>query len=75
MLEKKKKKVNCKKKNQTGLHPLLYEVIGLMMIGIAVIIMFEFGEAGRGLSSLSMLLLGNWHGAIPLLLLFKHLFS
>ena len=33
------------------MHPLLYEVIGLAMIGLAVIIMFEFGPAGRGLSS------------------------
>ena len=70
---KNKRKSNARKKKQTGLHPLLYEVIGLVMIGMAVIIMFEFGPAGRGLSSASRFLLGNWHGAIPLLLIVQAL--
>lgn len=43
------------------------------MIGFAVIIMFELGIVGRGLSSFSRFLLGNWHGAVPLLLIVQAL--
>ena len=71
--KKRKGKASARKKKQTGVHPLFYEVIGLIMIGIAVIIMFEFGVVGRGLSSLSRFLLGNWHGAVPLLLIVQAL--
>ena len=67
------KKKNVRKKKQSGLHPLFYEVIGLAMIGLAIIIMFEFGPAGRVLSSGARFLLGNWHGAIPLLLIVQAL--
>lgn len=68
-----RKKQRGKKKQATGLNPLVYEVIGLAMIGLAVIIMFEFGPVGRLLTSLSMFLLGNWHAAIPLLLIVQAL--
>ena len=70
---KNNRKTNVRKKKQSGLHPLLYEVIGLAMIGLAIIIMFEFGPAGRILSSAARFLLGNWHGAIPLLLIVQAL--
>ena len=70
---KSKRKSNARKKKQTGAHPLLYEVIGLVMIGLAIIIMFEFGLVGRALSSFSRFSLGNWHGAIPLLLIVQAL--
>ena len=73
MSKKRKGKSKARKKKQTGVHPLLYEVIGLIMIGFAVIIMFEFGVVGRGLSSFSRFLLGNWHGAVPLLLIVQAL--
>lgn len=76
MAKKKKpvrRKQRGKKKQAPGLNPLLYEVIGLAMIGLAVIIMFEFGPVGRLLTSLSMFLLGNWHAAIPLLLIVQAL--
>ena len=76
MSRKKKKgnrKSNARKKKASGMHPLLYEVIGLAMIGLAVIIIFEFGPAGRGLTSLSMFIFGNWHVAIPLLLIVQAL--
>ena len=71
--KKRKGKSTARKKKQSGMHPLFYEVFGLIMIGIAVIIMFEFGVVGRALSSLSRFLIGNWHGAVPLLLIVQAL--
>lgn len=70
---KKRKKAAASKKKSDGLHPLLYEVAGLTMIGFAIIIIFEFGIVGRGLSSFARLLFGNWHGAVPLLLIVQAL--
>ncbi|WP_438298575.1 DNA translocase FtsK [Sporosarcina sp. FA15] len=70
---KKKKKSTAQKKKSSDLHPLIYEVMGLVMIGLAIIIIFEFGIAGRGLSSLSRFIFGNWHVAIPLLLIVQAL--
>lgn len=70
---KKKKRAAASKKKNDGLHPLLYEVAGLTMIGFAIIIIFEFGIVGRGLSSFARLLFGNWHGAVPLLLIIQAL--
>jgi len=71
MARKKKQrgKKNAKKKKALGVHPLIYEVTGLAMIGLAIIIIFEFGVVGRSLTSFSMFLLGNWYSAIPLLLI------
>ncbi len=71
--KKKKKKVAAKKKKDIGVSPLVYEVGGLTMIGLAIIIIFEFGIVGRGLSSFARLLLGNWHGAIAFLLIVQAL--
>ncbi|MCM3742888.1 DNA translocase FtsK [Sporosarcina luteola] len=70
---KKKRKASASRKKNEGLHPLLYEVAGLTMIGFAIMIIFEFGIVGRGLSSFTRLLFGNWHGAIPLLLIVQAL--
>ncbi|MBO1911814.1 hypothetical protein J4G37_44380, partial [Microvirga sp. 3-52] len=70
---KSKRRANQRKKKQPGMHPLLYEVIGLALIGLAVIIMFEFGPAGRGLSSVTRFLFGNLHIAIPFLLIVQAL--
>ncbi|MDW0109174.1 DNA translocase FtsK [Sporosarcina aquimarina] len=73
-VSKKKKKRNASKKKGKGkspLNPLLFEVIGLTMLALAVIIMFEFGPVGRGLGSFSRLLFGNWHGAFPLMLILQ----
>ena len=70
---KKKKKAAAAKKKNDGLHPLIYEVAGLTMIGFAIMIIFEFGIVGRGLSSFARLLFGNWHGAVPLLLIVQAL--
>ncbi|WP_432359246.1 DNA translocase FtsK [Sporosarcina sp. UB5] len=69
----KKKRAAASKKKNTGSHPLVYEVAGLTMIGLAIIIIFEFGLVGRGLSSFARLLFGNWHGAVPLLLIVQAL--
>ena len=71
--KKKKKKTAAQSKKSSELNPLLYEVIGLAMIGLAIILIFEFGIVGRSLSSLSRFLLGNWHSAIPLLLIVQAL--
>lgn len=71
--KKKKKKTAAQSKKSAGLNPLLYEVIGLAMIGLAIILIFEFGIVGRSLSSLSRFILGNWHSAIPLLLIVQAL--
>ncbi|AOV08219.1 DNA translocase FtsK [Sporosarcina ureilytica] len=70
---KRRRKAKPRKKKQTGLNPLLYEIIGLVMIGLAVIIIFELGPAGNVLSSASRFLFGNWHVAIPLLLIIQAL--
>ncbi|WOV86067.1 DNA translocase FtsK [Sporosarcina oncorhynchi] len=70
---KKRKKTGANKKKKDEPSPLLYEVAGITMIGLAIIIIFEFGIVGRGLSSFSRLLFGNWHGAVPFLLIVQAL--
>ena len=71
--KRKGKKRQNRKKSPAGVQPLFYEVIGLLMIGLAVIIIFEFGPAGRGLSSATRFLFGNLHIAIPFLLIVQAL--
>ncbi|GKV67854.1 DNA translocase SpoIIIE [Sporosarcina sp. NCCP-2716] len=71
--KKKKKRPPNKKKGKTPLNPLLFEVIGLAMLALAVIILFEFGPVGRGLGSVGRFLFGNWHGALPLMLILQAL--
>ena len=71
--KKKKKKTAGQSRKSPETNPLLYEVTGLAMIGLAIIIIFEFGVVGRGLSSLSRFIFGNWHAAIPLLLIVQAL--
>ncbi|GKV55535.1 DNA translocase SpoIIIE [Sporosarcina sp. NCCP-2222] len=71
--KKKKKGASSKKKKEDGLHPLIYEVSGLTMIGLAIIIIFEFGIVGRGLASFARFLFGNWHSAVPFLLIVQAL--
>ncbi|MDN4607409.1 DNA translocase FtsK [Sporosarcina highlanderae] len=70
---KKRKRTSASRKKKDGLNPLVYEVSGLTMIGFAIIIIFEFGMVGRGLSSFARLLFGNWHGAVPFLLIVQAL--
>ncbi len=71
--KKKKKRTPNKKKGKSPLNPLLFEVIGLTMLALAVIILFEFGPVGRGLGSVGRFLFGNWHGALPLMLILQAL--
>ncbi|MET3576771.1 DNA translocase FtsK [Bhargavaea ullalensis] len=65
--KKKRKKTASKKKKRTGLHPLTYELSGLVMTGLAVITFFELGFIGRALGNLAKFLFGNWHPALPLM--------
>lgn len=65
MAKKKKKKTG---KKQSASQPLLYEVVGIILIAFAIITFFEFGFVGFWLSSGAMFLFGNWHIAVPFLL-------
>lgn len=47
------------------MHPLMFEIIGLLIIGLAIISFFEYGLVGRGLAYIGYFLFGNWHIAIP----------
>ncbi|WP_025784993.1 DNA translocase FtsK [Sporosarcina sp. D27] len=67
--KKKKKRSPSKKKGKSPLNPLLFEVIGLAMLALAVIMIFEFGIVGRGLGSFGRFLFGNWHVALPFILI------
>ncbi|MDN4494305.1 FtsK/SpoIIIE family DNA translocase [Ureibacillus aquaedulcis] len=54
-----------KTKAKKGLHPLAYEIIGLLLIGFAIIIFFEYGVVGRTIQTVSMFLFGNLHIVVP----------
>lgn len=47
----------------------MYEIIGLLIIGVAIISFFEYGLVGRGFAYVSYFLLGNWHIGVPFLLI------
>ncbi|WP_450088455.1 DNA translocase FtsK [Psychrobacillus glaciei] len=72
MAQKKKRKTlkrPTKKTNKQSMHPLMYEIVGLIVIGIAIISFFEYGLVGRGLAYIGYFFFGNWHIAIPFLLI------
>nr|WP_272914305.1 DNA translocase FtsK [Ureibacillus xyleni] len=52
-------------KAKTGLHPLAYEIIGLLLIAFAIIVFFEYGIVGRTIQTISMFLFGNLYIAVP----------
>lgn len=52
------------------MHPLMFEILGLILIAIAVIIIFEYGMIGRFLTTIAMFLLGNLYFAVPFMLIF-----
>ncbi|HWL11677.1 MAG TPA: DNA translocase FtsK, partial [Ureibacillus sp.] len=54
-----------KTKAKKGLHPLAYEIIGLLLIGLAIIVFFEYGVVGRTIQTVSMFLFGNLHIVVP----------
>ncbi|MGN7479467.1 DNA translocase FtsK [Solibacillus silvestris] len=64
---KSKAKPTLKAKNKQELHPLAYEIIGLLLIALAIIEFLEFGIVGRWLHSLAMFFFGNLHFIVPLL--------
>ena len=43
----------------------MFEIIGLLILGIAVISFFEYGLVGEVLAYIGYFLFGNWHIAIP----------
>ncbi|SFQ16659.1 DNA translocase FtsK [Psychrobacillus psychrotolerans] len=64
-----KKKRPTKKPSKKTMHPLLYEIIGLLIIGLSIISFFEYGLVGEFLSYISYFLFGNWHIAVPFMLI------
>jgi S-DNA-T family DNA segregation ATPase FtsK/SpoIIIE len=63
------KRKPIKKKKTEAMHPLMYEIIGLLLIGLGIITFFEYGFIGFTLSSIARFLFGNWHVAVSLFLL------
>ena len=72
MAEKKNKKrgkgqTKAKSKGNKELHPLAYEIMGVLLIAFAVITFFELGIVGQVVYNLSLFLLGNLHFFVPFL--------
>lgn len=65
---KSKKTSTSKTKKDSQKHPLMYEIIGIILIGFAIIIFFEYGIVGKLLQYLSLFLFGNWAVIVPFLL-------
>ncbi|MEB2278476.1 DNA translocase FtsK [Lysinibacillus xylanilyticus] len=72
MATSKKRKVTKSKtsKEKKEMHPLMYEILGLILIALAVIMIFEYGMIGRVLQTIAMFFLGNLHFAVPFMLIF-----
>ncbi|TQR38241.1 DNA translocase FtsK [Lysinibacillus sphaericus] len=72
MATSKKRKVTKGKTSteKKEMHPLMYEILGLIFIALAVIMIFEYGMIGRVLQTIAMFLLGNLHFAVPFMLIF-----
>ncbi|MGB2993701.1 MAG: DNA translocase FtsK [Paenisporosarcina sp.] len=67
MTIKKKKATKTRKKPPEKTHPLMFEISGLLLIGLGIITFFELGSVGFGLSSVARFFFGNWHVAVALL--------
>ena len=65
--KKGKAKAKTTAKNPSDMHPLAYEIIGIVLIAFAIIEFFEFGIVGRLFHSLAMFFFGNLHFVVPLL--------
>jgi len=72
MAVSKRKKVTKSKATteKKDMHPLMYEILGLLLIALAVIMIFEYGMIGRILQTIAMFLFGNLHFAVPFMLIF-----
>lgn len=64
-MARKAKAKTTKKRKKRQLHPLLFEIIGLLLIGLAIIAIFEYGPLGRGLHFLGTTLFGDLHFILP----------
>ncbi|GGA15784.1 cell division protein FtsK [Psychrobacillus lasiicapitis] len=65
MAQQKRKPAKKAAPKKKSMHPLMFEIIGLLIIGLAIIAFFEYGLVGRGLAYMGYFLFGNWHIAIP----------
>lgn len=74
MATKKKKETKPKKPEQKlTMHPLMYEIIGLLLVGIAIITFFEYGLVGRFFQTAALFLFGNWSIAVSFMLILSAL--
>lgn len=64
-MARKTKSKPTKKRKKKQLHPLLFEIIGLILIGLAIIALFEYGPLGRGLHFIGTTLFGDLHFVLP----------
>lgn len=64
---KPKNKPTLKANSKKELHPLAYEIIGIVFIALALIEFLEFGLVGRWMHSIAMFSFGNLHFIVPLL--------
>ena len=56
-VSKRKKLLKVKRQQKKEMHPLMYEILGLLLIALAVIMIFEYGMIGRILQTIAMFLL------------------
>ncbi|MDM5332795.1 DNA translocase FtsK [Ureibacillus composti] len=66
----KRKKSATKTKAKSGMHPLAYEIIGLLLIAFAIMVFFEYGVVGRTMQTITMFLFGNLHILVPFFAVF-----
>ncbi|MFC4354474.1 DNA translocase FtsK [Chryseomicrobium palamuruense] len=64
-MSRKAKAKSTKKRKKQQLHPLLFEIFGLILIGLAIIAIFEYGPLGRGLHFIGTSLFGDLHFVLP----------
>ena len=72
MASSKRKSANKKKptSDKKEMHPLMYEILGVIFIAAAIIMIFEYGMIGRILQTIAMFFLGNLHFAVSFMLIF-----
>lgn len=63
------KKPNVRKVSAKKRPSLTYEIVGLVLIAIAFITMFQFGLIGRFFQGVSKLLIGNWYVLVPIFMI------
>ncbi|PKC51886.1 hypothetical protein RhiirA1_405265, partial [Rhizophagus irregularis] len=67
-----KKRPSTKAKSKGG--PLIFEIIGLLLIAFGIIVYFEFGVVGSVVQSAAMFLFGNLYILLPFFSVFLALF-